>query len=103
MWVPPNSYELKLKLLPITHSVSAVNRGIYGTVVHIRVPYTWSGIDLDVRDFVADCLLFVMSQSGLKVPSPLSLTLHATKPNEVLHFDSLFLGHGAEENSMCSY
>ena len=51
----------------------------------------------DVSQFVSNCIHCVMSKSGQKVPRPLSLTLHATKPNEVVHFDFLYLGQSFGE------
>jgi Integrase core domain len=38
------------------------------------------------------CLHYVATISGDKVPLPLGTQLHATKPNEILHFDFLYIG-----------
>jgi hypothetical protein len=42
--------------------------------------------------FVQNCLHCVATITGEKVPRPLGTQLHATKPNEILHFDFLFIG-----------
>jgi hypothetical protein len=42
--------------------------------------------------FVQNCLHCVATIPGDKVPRPLGTQLHATKPNEILHFDFLYIG-----------
>jgi transposase InsO family protein len=46
----------------------------------------------DVKVFVQNCLHCVATIPGDKVPRPLGTQLHATKPNEILHFDFLCIG-----------
>jgi Integrase core domain len=46
----------------------------------------------DVEVFVQNCLHCVATIPGDKVPRPLDTQLHATKPNEILHFDFLYIG-----------
>jgi Integrase core domain len=45
----------------------------------------------DVKVFVQNCLHFVATVPGDKVPRPLGTQLHATKLNEILHFDLLYI------------
>jgi hypothetical protein len=46
----------------------------------------------DVKVFVQNCLHCVATIPRDKVPRPLGTHLHATKPNEILHFDFLYIG-----------
>jgi hypothetical protein len=46
----------------------------------------------DVKVFVQNCLNCVATIPGEKVRRPLGTQLHATKPNEILHFDFLYIG-----------
>jgi hypothetical protein len=46
----------------------------------------------DVKVFVQNCLHCVATIPGHKVPRPLGPQLLATKPNEILHFDFLYIG-----------
>jgi hypothetical protein len=46
----------------------------------------------DVKVFVQNCLHCVATIPGDKVTRPLGTQLHATKPNEILHFDCLYIG-----------
>jgi transposase InsO family protein len=42
--------------------------------------------------FVQNCLCCVATIPANKVPRPLGTQLHATKPNEILHFDFVYIG-----------
>jgi hypothetical protein len=44
------------------------------------------------QGLVQNCLHCVATIPGDKVPRPLGTQLHATKPNETLHFDFLYIG-----------
>jgi Integrase core domain len=46
----------------------------------------------DVKVFVQNCLHCVATIPGDKVPRQLGTQLHATNPNEILHFDFLYIG-----------
>jgi hypothetical protein len=46
----------------------------------------------NVKVFVQNCLHCVATITGRKAPCPLGTKIHATKPNEVLHFDFLYIG-----------
>lgn len=92
VWIPSDAVDLKLRLLTIAHAGGAGHRGADPTWHALRNEFYWIDQREDVRSFVSSCLLCVLSKSGSKVPRPLSTTIHATKPNEVIHFDYLFLG-----------
>jgi hypothetical protein len=49
-------------------------------------------MEKDVKVFVQNCLHCVAIIPGDRVPRPLGTQLHATKPNEILHFDFLCIG-----------
>jgi hypothetical protein len=55
----------------------------------------------DVKDFVQNCVHCVATIPGDKVPRPPGTQLHAIKPNEVLHFDCLYIGLSRDGN--CQY
>lgn len=99
VWLPINADDMKLKLLTIAHCGPSGHRGAESTHESIRTHFTWMGLRRDTSDFVSACLFCVLSKTGAKIPRPLSLTLHASRPNEVLHFDYLYLG-GSETGDM---
>lgn len=92
VWIPVAAYELKLKLLAIVHAGTVGHRGADATVDILLEEFLWKGMRRDVSEFVDAFLLCVMSKASKKVPRPLSTTLHACKPNQVIQFNYLFLG-----------
>jgi hypothetical protein len=58
----------------------------------IKEYVAWTTMANDVKDFVQNSLRCVATITGEKVPRPLATQLHATKPNEILHFDFLYTG-----------
>lgn len=97
-WIPDEAVELKLRLLTIAHAGSSGHRGVDPTWHALRSQFYWTDQREDVRNFVSACLLCMLAKSGNKVPRPLSTTVHGTKPNQVIHFDYLFLGQSDTDN-----
>jgi hypothetical protein len=52
----------------------------------------WAKMAKDVKVLEQNCLHCVVTIPGDKVPRPLGTKLHATNPNEILHFDFLYIG-----------
>ena len=97
-WIPDDCVDLKLRLLTVAHAGTAGHRGSDPTWHALRERFTWTDLREDVRTFVSSCLLCVLAKGGNKIPRPLSTTVHATKPNEVIHFDYLFLGESENDH-----
>ena len=96
-WIPAECTDLKVRLLTITHAGTVGHRGADATWHILREAFHWTGQRKDVRAFVSSCLLCVMTKSGERVPRPLSSTAHALRPNEIVHFDYLFLGESDDD------
>jgi Integrase zinc binding domain len=71
---------------------SARSTAAAATLGAIKEYVTWTTMAKDVKVFVQNCLHCVAALPGDKVPRPLGTQLHATKPNEILHFDFLYIG-----------
>lgn len=97
-WIPDDCIDLKLRFLTIAHAGDSGHRGSDATEQALREKFYWKDQREDVRSFVSSCLLCVLGKSGEKIPRPLSTTLHASKPNEVIHFDYLFMGESDKHN-----
>ena len=48
----------------------------------------------DCSAFISMCLRCLVGKSGHRIPRPIALTLHATRPDEIIHFDFLYMGAG---------
>jgi hypothetical protein len=93
--VPDEASELQLRLLVVAHFSVGGHRGAKVTADIVKRKFWWSTIDEDVKLFVEKCL-HCASASGEWVHRPLGETLHAEKPNELLHFDYIYMGESED-------
>jgi Integrase zinc binding domain len=92
LWIPECAVELQLRLCVEEHCRSAGHRAYEATLGAIKKYVAWTTMAKDVKVFVQNCLHCVATIPGDKVPRPLGTQLHATKPNEILHFNFLYIG-----------
>jgi Integrase zinc binding domain len=90
--IPERAVELQLRLCVETHCRSAGHRAYEATLGVIKEYVAWTTMAKDVKVFAQNCLHCVATISGDKVTRPLGTQLHATKPNEILHFGFLYIG-----------
>jgi Integrase zinc binding domain len=100
IWVPSVACELQQRLCVIAHAGAAGHRGINATIAALDELFEWASMAEDVSAFINGFLHCMMTMSG-KIPRPLGETLHATKPNELIHFDFLCLYKSERVKSMC--
>ena len=96
VWIPPKNSELQIKLLVVGHFGPSGHRGNEATLSILRASYTWENMEGDCAEFVAMSLHCLTGKTGYKIPRPLSVTLNGMKPNEVIHIDFLYMGHGID-------
>jgi Integrase zinc binding domain len=92
LWIPERAVELQLSLCVEAHCRSAGHRAYEATLGAIKKFVAWTKMVRDVKVFVQNCLCRVATISANKVPHPLGTQLHAIIPNEILHFDFLYIG-----------
>jgi hypothetical protein len=92
LWIPERAVELQLRLCVEAPCRSAGHRSYEETLGAIKDYVAWTTMAMDIMGFVQNCLHCVATVPGDKVPCPLGTQLHATKPNEILHFDFLYIG-----------
>jgi transposase InsO family protein len=92
IWIPERAVELQLRLCVETHYRSAGHRAYEATLGAIKEYVAWTTMAKDVKIFVQNCLHCVATIPGDKVPRPLGTQLRATKPNDFVHFDFLYIG-----------
>jgi Integrase zinc binding domain len=92
LWIPERAFELQLRLCVEAHCRSARHRAYKATLGAIKEYVAWTTMANDVKVFVQNCLHCVATIPGDIVPRPLGTQLHATKPNEIPHFDFLYIG-----------
>ena len=93
-WISEQDADLQLKLLVIAHCGASGHRGRDATLSILKENFSWKMMDEDCSEFVALCLHCLTGKTGHKIPRPLSATIHGKKPNDVIHFDYLYMGQG---------
>ena len=101
IWIPTGSSELKLKLIVCAHCGIGGHRGVEATMSILSERFVWTGLKQDVEAFVVGCLHCIVSRTGSIIPRPLAHSMHASKPNEILHLDYLYMGTGVGEQKYC--
>ena len=91
VWIPRAADTLKVRLLVIAHCGNAGHRGRKATSTMLKAHFWWVGLEDDVREFCAQCLLCLCVHGGSRVPRPLGAAIHGRQPGEVIHFDYLYL------------
>jgi hypothetical protein len=92
LWIPERGVELQLRLCVEAHCRSAGHRAYEAALGAIKEYVAWTTMSKDVKVFVQNCLHCVATIPGGKVPLPLCTQLHATHPNEILHFYFIYIG-----------
>jgi Integrase core domain/Integrase zinc binding domain len=92
LWIPERAVELHLRMCVQAHCRSTGHRACESTLGAIKEYVAWTTMAKDVKVFAQNSLHCIATIPGDKVPRPLGTQLHATKPNEILHFDFLYSG-----------
>jgi Integrase zinc binding domain len=101
LWIPERAVELQLQLCVEAYCHSAGHRAYEATLEAIKEYVAWTTMAKDVKVFVQNCLHCVATTTGDKVPHPLGTHLHATNPNEILHFDFFYIGLSRDGKYQC--
>jgi transposase InsO family protein len=93
----PDVQHLRLRLCIVAHQGIGGHRG-FDTTIHWLTPrFVWPGIDTDVRIFCAACLHCLRTKGGKTVPRPWLHVPSASGPNEVIHFDYVYIREAKDE------
>ena len=92
--IPEGDAELQIKLNVVSYCGAAGHRGVKTTLSILKKTYHWNTMGEDCRAFISMCLHCLVGKSGHRIPRPTALTLRATRPNEIIHFDFLYIGAG---------
>ncbi len=89
------SHEMQLSLIVSAHSSTA---GIGApTQLWPHWMYIWTNVWDDCTAFIRQSLLCVVAKAGWRIPRSSSTGFHGNRPNDVIHFDYIFMGLGLED------
>lgn len=92
IWIPSDDDDLKIRILIAAHCGPSGHRAKSTTLRELLKHFYWKEADNCVDSFVKSCLHCLCTSSGKSIPRPFGHAIHATKPNEVIHFDYCYLG-----------
>jgi Integrase zinc binding domain len=94
IWIATNAVSLQVRLCVIAHCGRGGHRGHQVTLSAIQDHDYWKGMSKKVKVFVSPCFHCIASLPGETTLRPRGEALHVIviKPNEVIHFDYLYLG-----------
>jgi Integrase core domain/Integrase zinc binding domain len=91
IWIPTNAVSMQVRLCVIAQCGRGEHRGHQVTLSAIQDHYYWKGMSKDIKVFVGSCFHCIASAPGETTPRPMGEALNASKPNEVIHFDYLYI------------
>lgn len=94
VWIPDSAVDMQQRLCVVAHAGAAGHRGQAATLKMLKECFVWSTMTDDVATFIKACIHCLMVK-GEVIPQPFGQALHATKPNELLHFDILSMPLGS--------
>jgi Integrase zinc binding domain len=97
IWIPTNAVSMQVRLCVIVHCGLGGHRGHQVTLSAIQDHYYCKCMSNDVKVFAGSCFHCIASAPGETTPRPLE-TLHATKPNEVIQFDYLYMSLSVDDS-----
>jgi RNase H-like domain found in reverse transcriptase len=86
VYVPRSAVDVKIRLLIAAHCGRGGHRPAMETKLKLLKNFVWDDVVDDVDTFLSSCLHCAANDG------PMTHTLHATKPNQLLHFDFLLVG-----------
>lgn len=84
MRIPEEADYLKLELVAVVPDGSAGNLGGEAMAATLRKELTWNVLTTHAKDFISNCLLYLLFQSGAKVLRPLATILRSKKPKRFM-------------------
>ena len=92
--MPEQAEEIQARRWVCAHIKDAGHRGVVAALQRLQGHCCWFHLEV----YVKQCLHFMNSKAGVKIPRPLVETVHGTGPGEILHFDLLYVGDGVPVN-----
>eukprot|EP00737_Agarophyton_chilense_P004166 gb/GEZJ01005113.1/.p1 GENE.gb/GEZJ01005113.1/~~gb/GEZJ01005113.1/.p1 ORF type:complete len:487 (-),score=31.61 gb/GEZJ01005113.1/:1533-2993(-) len=94
IWIPETDHELRFRMLIAAHTERGGSRAFEPTVASVSEHFWWKKLREDIQQFVGSCFQCIATESFSRVPRPLGHTMHASRPNELIHFDYCFMKKG---------
>ena len=92
IFIPTDEIQLQLRICVVGHFGIAGHRGYDITLKNIQKYFFWETMQDDIKMFYDSCLHCGSTSSGRRILGPYGHAMHSDKPNEILHFDFIYMG-----------
>lgn len=99
IFIPEREKRLKWRIVIAVHAGLAGHRGPIPTIKKLTGRFYWKNRDKDVRSFTSSCLHCLNAGSNSIVRRPIGHSVHADKPNEMIHFGYCYLRKSDDEET----
>jgi Integrase zinc binding domain len=100
VYVPRSAVDVKLRLLIVAYCGRSGHRPYDETRRKLLQGFVWHNMTEGTQLFLRNCIHCQSTSGPYRIPRPLMQTLHATVPNQLLHFEFLYIGPSI---SGCTY
>ena len=90
-YIPAADIDLQIRFCIIAHTGAAGHTNMQVGLKYLKDNVTWINIDKDFTKFYKSCLQCAVHNPDLEMKRPWGESIIATKPNEVIEFDFLFM------------
>ncbi len=100
IWLPQteNALDLRMRIAVIAHMGVGGHRRVKGTLQAVHDVFWWRHLKTEITAFVQSCI-HCKQIDGKTEPRPWGTALHATQPNELIHWDWISLPKCASGNA----
>jgi len=95
----PDTRHLRLRLCIVAHQGLGGHRGSDTTAKWLTDRFTWPTVHADIRTMCFACLHCLRTKGGKTIPRPWMHIPAAHGPNEVLHFDYIYIRAAEDETT----
>ncbi|DBA01089.1 TPA: hypothetical protein N0F65_001717, partial [Lagenidium giganteum] len=99
VWIPSSDKELVTRLVLVAHCGIQGHRGEHVTIALLQRKFTWQDMRAVVKRMLKDCLICKHVKGGLIVMRDWETDTVATRRNECIHLDFLFMGESYGETT----
>lgn len=92
LWLPERAKDLVRRVMVVAHCGTQGHRGLEPMMYTIQQVFFVRELSKLCRQFLSRCLLCKHTKGGNIVPRAWSPTCQATRRNEILHYDFLYMG-----------
>lgn len=91
IFIPKDDEHIELRITTASHTGWEGNLKSTETLAEIQKRFWRENMKEDVKSFCNSCFHCLVSDSGERIQRPLGHSMHAEKPNELIHFDFCFM------------